>query len=91
MTASTTPDVEDSGPQGTSEESQKFFASHRRFTAHEPTGAFDNALTSFRLAPRPYYWREVALVVGVLYGTIVGLPVAVGVWAAWRIWREMHG
>lgn len=74
-----------------SEDSQKFFATHERFTATRPTGAFDNVLTSFRLSARPYRWREIFSTVGILYGLFIGLPVVAGAWAGWRIWRQVRG
>lgn len=76
------------GPQGNSEDSQKWFARHRSFTARNPTGAFDNPLTSFRFAPKPSRWPEIFLTVGVLYGAFVGLPAAAGTWAFVKI---LHG
>lgn len=83
------PSGESATPAG-SEESQKFFATHARFTATRPTGAFDNVLTSFRFAPRPYRLRDALLTFGVLYGGFIGLPAAAGIWAAWRIWSDLH-
>lgn len=77
-------------PSGGSEESQKFFTTHARFAATEPTGAFDNVLTSLRFSPRPYRFRDVLLGVGILYGAFIGLPVLAGIWAGWRIWLQVH-
>lgn len=84
-TPATTPDAE-----GGSEDSQKFFATHARFAARHPTGAFDNPLTSFRYSPRPYRWREILLTVGVLFGLFIGVPLAGAVWAGWKIWKGLH-
>lgn len=88
----TTPAAGPDAPNGSapgsvpaSEDSQKFFATHARFAAQEAT------LASFRFSPRPYRAREVLLTAVVLYGTFVGLPVLAGLWAAWRIWRQVHG
>lgn len=87
-TPATGPDAEHPGdPQGSSEDSQKWFARHRAFTARNPTGAFDNPLTSFRFAPKPSRWPEIFMTVGLLYGVFVGLPAAAGVWAAITILR----
>jgi hypothetical protein len=85
------PDAETTGPVGDSDDSQKWFAQHRAFTAKNPTGAFDNVLASFRFTPRPYRWREILLSVGVLYGLFVGLPVGAGIWAAVEIWHRVRG
>lgn len=73
-----------------SEESQKFFATHARWKATHPTGAFDNPLTSFRFSPRPYRLWEILSTVGILYGVTIGVPALAGLWAAWRIWRQVH-
>lgn len=70
-----------------SDESQKFRATYARFTASDPTGAFDNALTSFRFSPRPYRFRDAFLGLGILYGGFIGIPAAAGVWAAWKIFH----
>jgi hypothetical protein len=56
-----------------------------RWKAYNPTGAFDSAAVSFRFMPRAYSWSQVGASMFVLYGTFVGIPVAGGVWAAWRI------
>lgn len=77
-----------SGPEAGSEDSQKFFATHARWTASDPTGAFDNPLTSFRLMPIPSRWPEIIGTVGGLYGFFIGIPALAGAWALWRI---LHG
>lgn len=83
--------TDDGLPHSGSDESQKWFASAARFQAAHPTGAFDNVLASFRLSPRPTRLRDALLTVGVLYGGFVGVPALAGLWAAWRIWREVNG
>lgn len=74
--------------EANSDDSQKFFATHERFTASNPTGAFDNAATSFRLMPIPSRWPEIIATVGGLYGFFIGLPALGAIWAAWKI---LHG
>ena len=71
------------------DDSQKFLTTYARFAATNPTGAFDNALTSFRFTPRPYRWPEILATVGVLYGVFIGIPALAGAWAAWRIWKGL--
>lgn len=84
------PDAETTGPQGGSDDSQKWFAQHQRLSdGHSDT--WDQVQRSFRFSPRPYRWREIILGVGVLYGVFVGLPAAGGVWAAYEIWRQVRG
>lgn len=72
---------------GSSEDSQKFFATHARWTASNPTGAFDSSTVSFRLMPIPSRWPEIIGTLGILYGVFIGIPALAGAWAAWRIWH----
>ncbi len=56
-----------------------------RWQAKNPTGVFDNALTSFRFMPKGTSRFEAATTVIVLYGAFVGLPALAGLWALGRI------
>lgn len=80
----------ESGPQGSSEDSVKWFIKADQLSAKQRT-AWDGMARAFRFAPPPQRWREILLTVGVLYGLVVGVPVAGGVWAAWRIWVQVRG
>jgi hypothetical protein len=88
-TPATGPDAPPDGPVGSSEDSQKWFARHQRLSDKQ-SSSWDSVQRSFRFSPRPYRWREIILGVGVLYGTFIGLPALGGVWAAWRLWSELH-
>jgi hypothetical protein len=84
------PDAEPTGPAGDSEDSQKWFAQHRQFSAQDPTGAFDNVLASLRFSPRPYRWTEVGLGLLILYVGFIGIPAAFGFWALCEVVRRVH-
>ena len=87
------PAAETTEPTGDSNDSLKWFAKHQQLTelSEGQRAAWDGVQRSFRFAPRPYRWREIIAGVGLLYITIIGIPAAGGVWAAWRLWQEVHG
>jgi hypothetical protein len=83
------PDAGTTGPDGSSEDSLKWFARHEQLSEKQRT-SWDTVEKSFRFAPRPYRWREIVLGVGVLYGGFIGVPAAAGIWAAVKIWHQVH-
>lgn len=58
-----------------------------RWAAKNPTGAFDNPLTSFRFMPKPTRFGEAFATVALLYGAFVGVPALAGAWAFGKILR----